>query len=242
MSPEVSASAVLLVGVMLVRLVLADVYQRYVRVGMGPWLLLAGVLLTMLGLAMVVRALTRSTVPPGAEPTQAHGDDAGHHHSGSDRVGWLLVAPVLALLLVAPPALGSYGVDRSTSIRVSGGAAVWKPLPAGTEPRPMTLLEVNERAWDRGGASLAGATVQLTGFVATAQDDGGFRLARYQIACCAADAVASVVHVTGVSGSLPPRDSWAFVVGRFAGVAPDGLPLIAATSVRTMTAPVDPYE
>jgi hypothetical protein len=45
--------------------------------------------------------------------------------------------------------------------------------------------------------------VQLTGFVA-AVEGAGFRLARYQIACCAADAAPVVVRVVGVEGS-PPR-------------------------------------
>jgi uncharacterized repeat protein (TIGR03943 family) len=239
-SPDVSASTVLLVGVMLVRIVLSDVYQRYVRVGMGPWLLVSGVLLISLGLVMVVRALRTARVADDAD--QGHHDAEGHLHVGGDRVGWLLLLPVLALLLVAPPALGSYGVDRAANVRVAQGAAVWSVLPRSATPHAMTLLELNERAWDRKGASLAEATVELTGFVAAGSEAGAFRLARYQIACCAADAVPSVAHVTGLSGAVPTRDSWARVIGRFTGNAADGLPVVEATSVQSLPIPVDPYE
>ncbi len=240
MSPDVSASTLLLVGVMLIRLVLADVYQRYVRVSMGPWLLLSGVLLTVLGLVLAVRAVRSPTA--AVEPPDSHHDHGDHSGHGGDRIGWLLLAPVLVLLLVAPPALGSFGVARTAGVRVTGGAAVWTPLPSGPTPHPMTLLELNQRAWDRSGASLSGATVQLTGFVSAGGDGASFGLARYQIACCAADAVASVVRVVGVSGSAPARDSWATVVGTFAGTLPDGTPRITATGIQSVPTPVDPYE
>lgn len=243
MSPDVSASTVLLVGVMLLRISVTDVFQRYVKVSMGPWLLASGVLLTLLGLAMVVRALRRPA-SPGHHADDVHADD-GHHHLGGDRVGWLLLAPVLTLLLVAPPALGSFGVDRTAAVRVSSGGAVFAPLDPAGAPHEMTLLEADQRAWDQAGRSFGAVPVRLTGFVASGDGEGapdGFRIARYQIACCAADAVASVVHVRGISGAPPARDSWATVIGTFAGVAPDGLPIVRATSVQTVPAPLDTYE
>ena len=247
MSPDVSGSALLLVGVMLVRLVVTDVHQRYVRASMGPWLLVSGVLLALLGLVVLVRALRRPAatdqgprhLDPHHDGHDAH-DRHDHAHPGGDRVGWLLVAPVLALLLVAPPALGSFGVDR-TSVRIGAGAAVWRPLPASAEPVEMRVLELDQRAADRAGQSLAGATVRLTGFVAAGGRPGGFRLARYQIACCAADAVAAVAEVRAVTGA-PARDSWVTVTGRFAGVLPDGSPILEATGVQTVPEPRDPYE
>jgi uncharacterized repeat protein (TIGR03943 family) len=103
----------------------------------------------------------------------------------------------------------------------------------------MTLLEFGQRAFDRDGASFGGATVQLTGFVAAAED-GGFRLARYQIACCAADAAPVVVRVIG-SRRVPARDRWVTVTGVF---QPGGgeLPALAATNVVELPAPDDPYE
>ena len=104
----------------------------------------------------------------------------------------------------------------------------------------MTLLEFGQRAFDHDGASFRGATVELTGFVA-ADEQGGFRLARYQIACCAADAIPVVLKVVGVSGDPPPRDQWVVATGRFRGVAGEYTEL-DATSIEEIPAPEDPYE
>lgn len=243
MSPLVGGSTLLLVGVVLIRLTVTDAYQRYVRTGMWPILLAAGALLVLLGVVTVVVAF-RSRAGVTSQDLDAH----GHGHDGHDghedrlRVGWLLLVPVLALLLVTPPALGSFGVDRGVVVTQSTSQQVFDPLPAGSAPRPLTVLEFDQRAFDRDGSSLRGATVQLTGFVARPVDGDGFRLARYQIACCAADAVAAVVRVVGPTGPEPPRDAWFTVTGTFSGLGADGVPELSAVSARQVPAPVDPYE
>jgi uncharacterized repeat protein (TIGR03943 family) len=234
MTEEARATTVLLVGALMVRLWAGGVYARYVRVGMGSWLLVAGVLLVALGLTGVVRALWPARRSP---PADEHTD--GHAHG--DRVGWLLLAPVLALLLVTPPALGSFGVDRSAAVTVTSGGQTFDPLPAGGTAVPMSLLEFDERVADHDGASFGSTPVRLTGFVARAADGKGFRIARYQIACCAADAVASVVRVTGASGSRPARDQWVTVTGTFTPAA-DGVPELHAVSLAEISTPEDPYE
>lgn len=228
MTEEVGATTVLLVGALLVRLAVTGAYARYVRVGMGSWLLVAGILLALLGLLGVVRAL-RGGVPGDA-----------HEHHGHERAGWLLLVPVVALLLVAPPALGSFGVDRSTSVAVTSNGHTFTPLPSGATV-PMTVLEYDERAADHDGASFAGVPVRLTGFVARTADGAGFRLARYQIQCCAADAVAAVVRVVGASGDLPARDQWVTVTGTYHG-SPGGIPELLAETVSPVPPPRDPYE
>lgn len=235
MNRELSGTTLLLVGAMLVRLTVTDVYQRYVRAGMGPLLLVAGLLLVALGLVTLVAAFRGRP-----EPDDGH-DHTGHSPGGA-RVGWLLLAPVLALLLVAPPALGSYGVGRTTTVDVRTGAGTFAALEPGAAPVTMTLLEFDQRAVDRAGASFGGVPVRLVGFVA-APAAGGFRLARYQIACCAADAVAAVVDVRGITGDPPARDSWVAVIGTFRpGGDPDAAPLLDVSSVQPEAAPVDPYE
>jgi uncharacterized repeat protein (TIGR03943 family) len=221
----------ILVGAVLLRLTVTGTYERYVRIGMGKWLLLAGVAVIVVGVATLVQALRR------AEPVDAH--DHEHDHGGGIGVGWLLLAPIAALLLVAPPTLGSYGVSRGATIDVRAGAPVFDPLPRGSQPRPMTLLEFGQRAFERNGASFNGVPVQLTGFVA-GTNEGGFRLARYTIACCAADAVPVVVRVAGTAGA-PSPDQWVTVTGMFRRAVGD-LPELAATSVVQIPAPNDPYE
>jgi uncharacterized repeat protein (TIGR03943 family) len=217
-----------LAGAVLLRLTFTGTYTRYVRAGMGPWLAIAGVLLVMLGVTTLVRALRHARLV-----------DA-HDHGGSPPVGWLLLAPIAALLLVAPPTLGSYGVDRGAAVDVRSGARGFEPLARGDGPVPMTLLEFGQRAFDRDGASLAGAAVELTGFVAGGEHDG-FRLARYQIACCAADAAPVVVRVVGIHGDPPPRDTWVTVTGSSRPGATE-VPELAATSVVEIPEPDDPYE
>jgi uncharacterized repeat protein (TIGR03943 family) len=217
----------LLVGPVLLRLTLTGTYRRYVRVGMGPWLVIAGVAVVALGLLTLLHAFR-------------HDDVVDAHEHGRDRVGWLLLAPIAALLLVAPPTLGSYGVGRGTTVDVRAGAPVFDPLPHGTQPVAMTLLEFGQRAFDHGGESFDGVAVELTGFVSSSSD-GGFDLARYEIACCAADAVPVVIRVLGVTGDPPPRDQWVTVTGAFQPGGGD-TPRLAATSVSEIAPPEDPYE
>jgi uncharacterized repeat protein (TIGR03943 family) len=230
-SEDARATTVLLVGALMIRLAVGGAYAKYVRTGMGPLLLIAGLLLAGLGLFGVVRALRQRRRAATAE---AH----GHHHN--ERVGWLLLAPVLALLLVTPPTLGSFGVARSAGISVTSGGKVFAALPPGRTV-PMTLLEFDERVADHHGVSFGTVQVRLTGFVTPSSDAQGFRIARYQIACCAADAVASVVRVTGASGSRPARDQWVTVTGTFSPAA-DRIPELRAVSLAEISTPVDPYE
>jgi uncharacterized repeat protein (TIGR03943 family) len=222
----------MLVGAVVLRLTLTDTYRRYVQPAMGKWLLVAGVAVIVLGLVTLINALRN------VEPSEAHGHDDEHAHSVG--VGWLLLAPIAALLLVAPPTLGAYGVNRAGTIRVSPGHAFFKPLKRTAATPEMTLLEYVERALEHHGASFRGVPVKLTGFVAGAEA-GGFRLARYQIACCAADATPVVVDIVGTSGTPPTEDQWVTVTGTFQRGGGD-LPKLAATSVVEIPAPQDPYE
>jgi uncharacterized repeat protein (TIGR03943 family) len=219
----------MLVGAVLLRLSATGIYRRYVRVGMGPWLVIAGVVVVVLGLTTLVRSLRHDSV------VAAHG-----HGAAEERVGWLLLVPIAALLLVAPPTLGSYGVNRGSSVDIRAGARQFDPLPPASRPAPMTLLEFGQRAFDHEGASMAGVTVELTGFVAET-DASGFRLARYQIACCAADAAPVIVSVVDVESGKPARDQWVTVAGTF---HPGGteIPELTVTSLVTIATPNDPYE
>jgi uncharacterized repeat protein (TIGR03943 family) len=222
----------MLVGAVALRLTITDTYQRYVRPEMGRWLLIAGVALLALGVVTLVQALR------GVHAPEAHGHDDDHAHGVG--VGWLLLAPIAALLLVAPPTLGSYGVGRAGAVNIRSGPAVFDRLTSKEGPKSMTLLEFVERAFEHGGASFNGVPIELTGFVAGAEK-GGFRLARYQIACCAADATPVVVDIVGTSGSPPSEDQWVTVRGTFQPGGGD-VPRLAATTVAEIAAPEDPYE
>ena len=141
----------------------------------------------LLGLLPPVGLLGQQT--PG--PAHGHG---GHQHTA--RVGWLLLVPVLVVLLVQPTALGSYAVS-SRSVVPGGGDDQYPPLAAPVRGAvPMSMAEFVTRAVRDPGQSLTGVRVRLTGFVAPAEDADGYRLTRFVIFCCAADAEAlqAVVH------------------------------------------------
>jgi uncharacterized repeat protein (TIGR03943 family) len=218
----IGGTLIALVGAVILRLTLTGDYLRFVQPGMHNWLLLAGSALAMLGGVTIVRAL------------RVDG------HDEHPREAWLILAPIAALLLVAPPALGSYGVDRGATLQITSGSGEFPPLPKGRGALPMTLLEYGQRSFDSDGRTLRGATVELTGFVASGATTDSFRLARFQIACCAADAAAAIVQVVGTAGALP-SDEWVTVTGRF--TPPDGdTPQLSAVSVEPIPAPEDPYE
>ena len=237
MTPAGGAIGVLL-GSVLLRLTLSGSYQRYVREGMRPWLLIAGVVIIAVGLYALVRTGARGGHRAGPSG-HSHGHEHGHAGEGIG-VGWLLLAPVAALLLVAPPALGSYGVDRAAKVDVRAGDHVFDRLPASEGSYPLSLLEFSQRGFDADGHSMRGRTVELTGFVA-GQAAEGFELARYQIACCAADAEPIVVVVHGTSGEPPGRDQWVTVTGTYRPGGED-FAEIDATSVVQIPTPEDPYE
>jgi uncharacterized repeat protein (TIGR03943 family) len=218
-----------LVGAVLLRLALTGTFQRYVREGMGWLLISAGIVVATIGVVAFVRALRHET------PADLHGHDYGVG------VGWLLLAPISALLLVAPPTLGSFGVDRSTRVDIRAGIGVFNPLRRTGGPTSMSLLEFSQRAYENDGASFHRSAVRLTGFMA-GQEEGGFKLARYQIACCAADAAPVVVRVVGLHGDVPARDQWLVVTGTFRPGGEDDLPELTATSILAIDAPEDPYE
>ena len=236
MTPEGGGTLSLIVGAVLLRLVATGTYRQYVKPVMGLWLVVAGVVLVVLGLVVVVRTLWS----PVSTHEDAHGHGENHGRHGSERIAWLLVAPVLTLLLVAPPALGSFALNRGSARVTTATKSNWTPLTAGPEPVVLTLAEFYQRAFGGGAAVFDGATVQLVGFVASASGNG-FVLARYQIACCAADASAAVTRVVGYPGAPPARDRWVTVTGTFDRVA-DGMPLLIAVRLTPIPTPADPYE
>ena len=118
---------------------------------------------------------------------------------------------------------------------------MFAPLDPAAGPHQMSLLEFDQRAFEgTNGASFNSSAVRLVGFVAPAKSDG-FLVARYSIACCAADALAATAHVVGWDGPVPARDTWVEVEGTF--VAGDEVnPRLVTTSVAPIPTPDDPYE
>jgi uncharacterized repeat protein (TIGR03943 family) len=211
---------------------------NYVRPGLVPLVLAAGLVLLALGLLPPLGLL-------GARTAGTAGAAGGHRHRA--RVGWLLLVPVLVVVLVQPAALGSYAVSSRTV--VPGGGGDYPPLAAPVRGAvPMPMAEFVTRAVRDPGQSLAGVRVRLTGFAAPAEDgDGGWRLTRFVIFCCAADAEALQAVVRGDAVSRA-RDQWFEVEGtwqpRPAAVDDPSPPppVLNADGVRPIAQPSPPYE
>ncbi|GAA2246012.1 TIGR03943 family protein [Kitasatospora cystarginea] len=250
MRREVRAILLVLLGTALLRISLfSDSYLRYVRAALRPYLIATGAVLVLLGVASAIATVQALRADPDQAHAAAddHGGDHGHGHHGGPGIAWLLTLPVLAIVLIAPPALGSYTAQRSesTTVKPAGAQPTFPPLPAG-DPLTMTLGSFDVRAvWDT-AAPLRGRRVRLTGFV-TAGKGGGWYLTRLTISCCAADALASKVEIRGAAANpAPPAGSWVEVIGTWLPdgkeAEPDTIPLLTAAQVTRIPEPKDPYE
>jgi uncharacterized repeat protein (TIGR03943 family) len=238
MSDEQTRSVLLVVlGATAVWLWWSDDALNYVRPGLAPYLLAGGVVVVLLGLLPPLGLLGEQT---------AHADGPGGHHHRA-RVGWLLLVPVLVVMLVQPAALGSYAVS-SRSVVPGGGDDQYPPLAAPVRGAvPMPMAEFVTRAIRDPDQSLAGVRVRLVGFVAPGEGAGGYRLTRFVIFCCAADAEALQAVVRG-DPTPRTRDQWLEVEGtwlpRPAAVDDPSPPppALHADVVRTVAPAHPPYE
>jgi uncharacterized repeat protein (TIGR03943 family) len=211
---------------------------NYVRPGLVTWLGVGGVVVVLLGLLPPLGLLGKETA----------GHTSGHHqHRG--RVGWLLLVPVLVVMLVQPAALGSYAVSGRSTVP-GGGDGGFDPLAAPVRGAvPMSMAEFVTRAERDPAQSLAGVRVRLVGFVAPSEGkESGYRLTRFVIFCCAADAEALQAVVRG-DRTPRARDQWLEVEGTWLPrpvAAEDDPspppPALQVDSVRPVTPARPPYE
>ncbi|XVV09213.1 TIGR03943 family putative permease subunit [Actinoplanes sp. CA-131856] len=201
MSKLTQAVVMLLFGGAILRASFTDLYLRYVKEGLRPFLIGAGLLLV----AAAVMTLWYSFRSPSSD------EDHNHHEP---RVGWLLILPVLGLLLVAPPALGSYAASQAGSVTAqSPDNSDYPPLPEGS-PVDVGLVDYASRALYDGGKSMQDRDVRLTGFITTAPD-GKPMLARIVLSCCAADGRPIKIGLSGRAPIDVPTDTWVAVTGAY---------------------------
>ncbi len=244
MRRELHALILALVGGTLLKLVLTGQYERYVRVGMRPYLLagsIALIVVAALSLWPVARRLARHAAPSAGD----HDDDHGHAHGRFD-VAWLLVVPMLALLLIAPPALGSYSAGRSGTALGAASSSQFGPLPSG-DPVRVSVLDYASRAVFDDGRSLTGRQVTLSGFVLPGPN-GGWYLTRMVITCCAADAQPVKVGLAGAVPAGLKSGDWLQVTGGYTDrrdkdpVNGQAIPYLAVASGSSIPAPAQQYE
>lgn len=229
-----------LIGGAMLRVAFTDVYLRYVKTELRPLLLVAGIVLIIAAIATVWYDWRGSRATQEDETGREHHDSHAHREP---RVSWLLVLPLFALILVAPPALGSYSAMRA-------GTALPPPLGLTTlptsDPLQLSVVDYAGRAVYDHGRSLRDRRITITGFIAYDQNGEPY-LTRMVLNCCAADAQPVKI---GLSGQIPPvlqPDTWLEVTGAYTDkqtkdpVNEGAIPFIDIIQARPVPAPSDEY-
>jgi uncharacterized repeat protein (TIGR03943 family) len=238
---QAQAVVLFLVGGAMVHAGSTDLYLRYVKAGLQPMVIGAGVVLIVAALATVWYERKLSKTGPDNE-VRAH--DGEVHVHREPRVSWLLVLPLFALILVAPPALGSYSALRTgTALQAP---LAYAPLPSG-DPVRLSLVDYAGRAAYDHGRSLGNRRIVITGFVAL-DGKGTPYLVRMALNCCAADAQPVKV---GLTGRIPPvlqPDTWLELTGTYTDrrtkdpVNSGIIPFLDITEAKPVPTPRDPYD
>ncbi|MER7458861.1 TIGR03943 family protein [Micromonospora sp. NPDC126480] len=253
MNRQAQACIMILFGGAVLRASLTDLYLRYVKEGLRPFLIAASLLLIVTGVmtlwyelrpAAAAPATDSGAQGPSTDTAPGH-DDHDHHDHHGPRVAWLLLLPVLGLLLVAPPALGSYAAGQAGTALTADQDYDYPPLPAG-DPAKTSVLDYASRALFDKGQSLGGRRVLLTGFIAPGPA-GEPILARMIMSCCAADGRPVKVGMTGNVPDGLDNDTWVEVTGRYSErvgrdpVNDEEIPYLDVESWRQVKQPANPY-
>jgi uncharacterized repeat protein (TIGR03943 family) len=160
----------------------------------------AGALLLLLGAAGLRHDSTRRRGPRAEGAEGAEGADHDHHGPG---VAWLLLVPIAVLLVVTPPALGSFTAARQAGPPAALVEAFGEDAPLGIAADAegedhRTTTSTGYLMWSQQPDStpLEGRTIRLEGFL-TPREGGGWYLSRIIITCRAADAAFVSVVVAG---------------------------------------------
>jgi uncharacterized repeat protein (TIGR03943 family) len=232
---RIQSVLMLLLGGALLRITVTGSYQRYVKHGLRPLLLLAGAFLVLMAVLTLWYEFR-------GRPT---GHDDGHGHSHEPGVGWLLLLPALALLTLSPPALSAFAAGKAGTVVVSSQSD-YPPLPPGS-PAPVTLLDYSARAVYDSGRSLTGRTIRLDGFI-TPGPGGQTVLARIVLTCCAADGRPVKVGLDGKAPTGLAAGTWIQADGTYSSrtvadpINKARIPYLTVTAWQEIPTPKDPYD
>ena len=150
----------------------------------------------------------------------------------------VMLLPIIAVLVVPKPSLGSLAASR----KLSGGPVVSlrpQPLAPGES---VSFPEIEYASESSEYAAVNGITdgyeVELIGFVTHPDTTtGDFALTRFSIFCCAADVVPHSVPVDADRDY--PSDAWLSIEGVLE--SRDGTFVVVARSIEEVSEPDDPY-
>ncbi|MFE1802712.1 TIGR03943 family putative permease subunit [Streptomyces sp. NPDC059517] len=255
MNRQAQAAVLFLTGGAILHAGLTDLYLRYVKAGLRPLLLAAGVVLIATAIATIWydrrerRPRTDAHPDPDSDPDldpDLESDPHPHPHAHREPgIAWLMTLPLLALVLVAPPALGSYSAMR-TGTALQKQPWGFADLPKGDTVR-LSLVDYAGRAAYDHGRSLDNRRIKTAGFLAMGSDGTPY-LVRMALSCCAADAQPVKIGLTGHTPTVLRPDTWLEVTGTYTGkrtkdpVNEGVIPFLDVTETKPIKAPRDPYD
>jgi uncharacterized repeat protein (TIGR03943 family) len=154
-----------------------------------------------------------------------------------------LLVPLMAVWIVPNADLGALAAANRGQLGGATSASSLIPTPDGGELSFIDIHFANESdSYAVGAGASSGVAVDLTGFVSEPFEGSGdtFRLSRFYVSCCAADAIPYSVAVrTSEPGRQFAEDAWLRVTGTLERTN-DGF-LVAAEHIRPVEEPDDPY-
>jgi uncharacterized repeat protein (TIGR03943 family) len=155
-------------------------------------------------------------------------------------LGSILVIVPIAVAVMAPDAeLGALAVSR----KLVGDDTRPIVIPQADPDRPVSFIDFAYGSRSPEYATAVGLEpgreVELVGFVTHEGSGGGFRLSRFYISCCAADAIPYSADIITSTDTDYPDDTWLWVRGVVA-VHGDGYGL-KAVKIDEADEPDPPY-
>lgn len=245
------ATIVASLGLILVAMVLSGQLTNYLQPYFRPWVLLTGALLLLLAGWTFLRLWKDSRERGDGSLVAAE--------NPMRKTSWLLLVPVLLATLCAPSPLGaamlnssavggssvSNAANEQAATRVASrvgrnddGTIAYDVL-SDSAPTDITLEDLANRFTFGRKGELQDKPVKIVGFAAAAAD-GQWRVNRFKIYCCAADAVPYTAQLNGTP-TAPEADTWYEVTGTVDALSSETVPILTVSEFTPIKQPEIPY-